>query len=56
MNDSVKKVLGTIYRVYSIFCMCMTGILLVAAIVLWINFGKITNFLISNFPGLQQFF
>jgi len=56
MNDSVKKVLETIYRVYSIFCMCMTGILLIAAIVLWINFGKITDFLISNFPGLQQFF
>jgi hypothetical protein len=33
----------------------MTAILLIAGIVLWINFGKITAFLVNNFPELQPF-
>jgi hypothetical protein len=51
----MKKALGIIYRVYSIFCMCMTAILIITAIVLWVNFGKITAFLVNNFPELQTF-
>ncbi len=39
----MKKVLKAIFRVYSIFCVCVTTLLLIAAIVVWANFGKITG-------------
>jgi len=41
--EKFKKVLKVIYRVYSIFCVCVTSLLLIAAIVVWANFGKITG-------------
>jgi len=41
--ETFKKVLKVIFRVYSIFCICVTTLLLIAAIVVWANFGKITG-------------
>jgi len=41
--EKFKKVLKIIYRVYSVFCVCVTSLLLIAAIVVWANFGKITG-------------
>jgi hypothetical protein len=51
----MKKILRILFSVYSVFCMCMTAILLIAAIVLWVNFGKITTFLVDTFPEIQPF-
>jgi len=41
--EKFKKVLKVIYRVYSVFCVVVTSLLLIAAIVVWINFGRITG-------------
>ena len=38
----MKAVLKTMLRVYSIFCMCLVTILLIAGIVVWANLGRIT--------------
>lgn len=51
----MKKVLKIVYRVYAVFCMCVTAILFIGAIVLLINFGRIVTFLVTNFPELQPF-
>ena len=40
--SKAKKVLGIILRVYAIFCMCVVTILIIAALITWINFGRIT--------------
>jgi len=41
--ETFKKVLKIIFRVYAIFCICVTTLLLIAAIIIWANFGKITG-------------
>jgi len=51
--EKFKKVLKVIWRVYSVFCVVITSLLLIAAIVVWANFGKITGkvleFAVDNF-------
>ena len=41
--EKFKKVLKVIYKVYSIFCAVVTTLLLIAAITVWVNFGRITG-------------
>ena len=48
LEDIMKKVLKIALRVYSIFCMCVVTILLIAGIVVLINFGKITAYFLGK--------
>ncbi|MDR2965288.1 MAG: hypothetical protein LBU88_05895 [Treponema sp.] len=41
--EKFKNVLKIVYRVYSIICVCITTILIIAAIIICANFGKITG-------------
>lgn len=41
--EKFKKVLKIIYTVYSIICVVIVSLLLITAIVIWANFGKITG-------------
>ncbi|MDR2965843.1 MAG: hypothetical protein LBU88_08715 [Treponema sp.] len=41
--EKFKKVLKIMYRIYSIFCVVITTILIIAAIIICVNFGRITG-------------
>lgn len=41
--EKFKKVLKIIYTVYSIICVVIVSLLLIVAITVWVNFGKITG-------------
>jgi len=41
--EKFKKVLKVIGRVYTVICVVITSLLLIAAIVVWANFGRITG-------------
>jgi len=41
--EKFKKVLKVIGRVYAVFCVVITSLLLIAAIVVWANFGRIAG-------------
>ena len=44
MNEKAKKVL----RVYEIFSVCLISLLILTALIVWINFGRITVFAIGK--------
>ena len=44
----MKKALDVFLRVYSIFCMCIVTLLIIIALVVWINFGRIAGFAIGK--------
>jgi len=44
MNEKGKKVL----RVYEIFSVCLISLLILTALIIWINFGRITVFAIEK--------
>jgi hypothetical protein len=46
--EKFKKVLKIIFRVYSIICTVLFTLLLIAAIVVWANFGKITGSVLTR--------
>jgi hypothetical protein len=44
MNEKLKKIL----RVYEIFSVCFVSLLILAALLIWINIGKITRFAVGK--------
>ena len=44
----MKKVFGIILKVYAVFSMCAVTILIIAALIILINFNKITSFAVEK--------
>ena len=51
--EKYKNVLKRVYRVYSVICVCITTILIIAAIATWVGFGnfagKALEIVVANF-------
>ncbi|MCL2185652.1 MAG: hypothetical protein FWB86_07360 [Treponema sp.] len=46
--EKFKKILKIIYKVYSIFCVILVSLLIIASLVIIINFNKITSYAIEQ--------